>query len=409
MAQFNITLNQDEILQLLSNDRDEAFKKILQESLNSILKAESAEQLNAEKYERSEQRTDSRNGTRERPLTTRIGKIILTVPRHRNVPFKTLIFENYKRSEASLVATMAEMVVAGVSTRKVSKVIETLCGTSYSKSMVSEVCKDLDMTVREFKNRALTDSYAFLEVDATYLKARENHRIVSKAFMVAYATNIYGFKEVVGFDVFDNESNETWLSFFEGLKRRGLHGIKMITSDAHPGIQYAISKTYPLVPWQRCQTHFSRNILDKTPQKLRIGLQGELSEMYNAGTIEKAREIRNRIIEDYSDVAPAAMECLDLGFDSVMTVMVLPAKVRRYHRTTNHIERLNRELKRRSNVIGIFPNAESIERILGSVLMEYQDKSSRTTGYPVGALSELDVCVAELQKIAIEQVRLLAA
>lgn len=409
MAQFNITLNQDEILQLLSNDRDEAFKKILQESLNSILKAESAEQLNAEKYERSEQRTDSRNGTRERPLTTRIGKIILTVPRHRNVPFKTLIFENYKRSEASLVATMAEMVVAGVSTRKVSKVIETLCGTSYSKSMVSEVCKDLDMTVREFKNRALTDSYAFLEVDATYLKARENHRIVSKAFMVAYATNIYGFKEVVGFDVFDNESNETWLSFFEGLKRRGLHGIKMITSDAHPGIQYAISKTYPLVPWQRCQTHFSRNILDKTPQKLRIGLQGELLEMYNAGTIEKAREIRNRIIEDYSDVAPAAMECLDLGFDSVMTVMVLPAKVRRYHRTTNHIERLNRELKRRSNVIGIFPNAESIERILGSVLMEYQDKASRTTGYPVGALSELDVCVAELQKIAIEQVRLLAA
>ena len=150
MAQINITLNQDEILQLLSNNREDAFKKLLQDSLNSILQAESTEQLKADKYERSQERTDSRNGSRERILKTRIGKLELVVPRHRNVPFKTLIFDNYKRNEAALVTTMAEMVVNGVSTRKVSKVMETLCGTSYSKSMVSEVCKELDQAVNEY-------------------------------------------------------------------------------------------------------------------------------------------------------------------------------------------------------------------------------------------------------------------
>ena len=187
MAQLNVTLNQDEILQLLSESREDAFKKLFQDSLNSILKAESTQQLKAEKYERSEERTDSRNGCRERQLTTRIGTLDLKVPRHRNVPFKTLIFDNYKRSEAALVTTMTEMVVNGVSTRKVANVVETLCGTTYSKSMVSEVCKELDQSVNEFRNRRLDKPYPFVFVDATYLKTRENHRIVSKAFMVAVA------------------------------------------------------------------------------------------------------------------------------------------------------------------------------------------------------------------------------
>ena len=177
MAQLNITLNQEEIQQLLTNDRNEAFKKLLQESLNSLLKAESEEQLHAAPYERSEERTDSRNGNRERSLTTRIGKIELQVPRHRNQPFKTMIFENYSRSEAALISCMVEMVLNGVSTRKVSKVVETLCGTSYSKSTVSELCKELDQKVKEFRTRPITGEYPFLTIDATYFKARENHRI----------------------------------------------------------------------------------------------------------------------------------------------------------------------------------------------------------------------------------------
>ena len=155
MAQLNITLNQEEIQALLLDDRGEAFKKILQTSLNKILQVESAEQLKAAPYERSEERTDCRNGSRDRDLNTRVGRITLHVPRHRNVPFKTLVFDNYSRSEAALVASMAEMVVNGVSTRKVSRVMETLCGTSFSKSAVSDVCKDLDAAVKEFQTRPL--------------------------------------------------------------------------------------------------------------------------------------------------------------------------------------------------------------------------------------------------------------
>lgn len=411
MAQLNITLNQEEILLLLSDNREDAFKKLLQDSLNKILQAESTEQLQAEKYERSTERTDSRNGSRERCLTTRIGKIELVVPRHRNVPFRTLIFDNYQRSEAALVTTMAEMVVQGVSTRKVARVIETLCGTTYSKSMVSEVCKELDYSVHEFRNRPLEKVYPFLFVDATYLKVRENHRIVSKALMIAVATTTEGRREIVGFDLYDNESNDTWFMFMESLKRRGLSGLQLITSDAHPGIIYAIGKTYPDVAWQRCQTHFSRNILEKTPKKFQKGLHGELLEMYNTRSIQEARKIRDRIIDDYCDIAPSAMECLDQGFESIMTVMVLPENIRRFHRTSNHLERLNREIKRRSNVIGVFPNQDSILRLMGSVLMDLHEEftAKRVAGYPKDAFVHLQLCTAKLQEIAREQQKLLAA
>jgi transposase-like protein len=173
MAQLNLILNQDEILQLLRDNRDEAFTKLLQESLNRVLLAESEEQLKAKPYERTDDRTDSRNGTRERSLITRIGTIELAVPRHRNIPFHTLIFDNYQRSEAALILTMAEMVVAGVSTKKVSDVMETLCGTTFSKSTVSEACKDLDESVKDFRERKFAKDYLFVMVDATYLKVRE--------------------------------------------------------------------------------------------------------------------------------------------------------------------------------------------------------------------------------------------
>ena len=221
MAQLNITLNQDEILQLLSDNREDVFKKLLTESLNAILKAESTEQLGAERYERSEERTDSRNGSRERKLNTRLGTITLSVPRHRDKPFKTMIFDNYSRSEAALVASMAEMVVNGVSTRKISKVMETLCGTSYSKSTVSEVCKELDILVDGFKNCPLEGIYPFLYVDATYFKVRENHRIISKALMIAMAITDEGKREIIGFDVYDKESKETWKAFISSLKSSG--------------------------------------------------------------------------------------------------------------------------------------------------------------------------------------------
>lgn len=412
MAQLNITLNQEEILQLLSIDHDQAFRELLKSSLNSILMAESTAQLKAEPYERSEKRTDSRNGTRERDLKTRIGRITLTVPRHRNVPFKTLVFENYSRSEAALIASMAEMVVNGVATRKVGQIMETLCGTSYSKSAVSDVCKDLDEKVREFRERPLAGNYPFLTVDATYFKVRVNHRIISRAFMIAYGTNQEGHREILGFGVYDNESKPTWNAFLQSLKDRGLKGLLMITSDAHEGIQDAISKVFPNVPWQRCQFHFSKNISEKAPKKYQAGIRADLQEMWNCENVVKARKKRDSIIADYKDVAESAMKCLDEGFESAMTVMTLPKGLRRFFRTSNHIERLNKELKRRSAVIGVFPNEDSLLRLMGSVLLERNDVVSTqkaifsNEGYQALLASD---AVPKLIKLAEEQRQLKAA
>ena len=412
MAQLNITLNQEEIQQLLSTNSGDAFKKLLQESLNSVLRAESAEQLQAAPYERSEGRTDSRNGFRDRELNTRIGRITLHVPRHRNQPFKTMIFENYSRSEAALISSMAEMVVNGVSTRKMSQVVETLCGTSCSKSAVSELCKDLDTSVKEFRDRPLNGRYPFLTLDATYFKVRENHRVISKAFMIAYGTNEQGHREIVGFGVYANESKHTWSEFLLGLQKRGLSGIFLITSDAHEGLRHALSKVYPNVPWQRCQFHFSKNISEQAPKKYQAGIRAELQEMFNCDTVAAARRKRNAILESYKDVAEAAMSCLEEGFESAMTVLEFPKYLRKYFRTSNQIERLNKELKRRSKVIGIFPNEASLLRLMGSVLVErnaaIQNTKAifRTETYEAILRSPLP---AKLVAIANEQQRLLAA
>ena len=374
MAQLNITLNQDEILQLLSEDRNDAFKTLLQEALNTVLKSESEAQLHAEPYGRSDQRVDYRNGFRNRELNTRIGTLTLKVPRHRNVPFRSMIFDTYTRSESALVACMMEMVVNGVSTRKVSKVIETLCGTSISKSAVSDICRELDEKVLAFKSRPLERSYPFVTIDATYFKVRENSRVISKAFMVAYATNDHGKREIIGFDTYPNESKDTWESFLKGLKKRGLKDILMITSDAHEGIRYAADQVFPEASWQRCQFHFTQNIIDKAPKKYQKGLSSELQDLWNMDRLTDARRRRDEIIDDYQDVAEEAMECLDQGFDDAMTVMSLPRFLRKYFRTSNHIERLNKELKRRSKVIGVFPNCESLIRLMGAVLQERDEK-----------------------------------
>ena len=377
MAQVNITLSHEEVLQVLSGNRDDAFKMLVERILNAVMLAESEQQLGASMHERTEDRLDYRNGIRERILNTRIGSLVLEVPRHRNQPFHTMVFENYQRSEASLISTMVQMVIAGVSTRKVSKVVETLCGTSFSKSTVSALCKKLDAEITAFKSRPLNMSDApFLMVDATYFKAREEHRIVSKAFLVALAISSDGSREIVGFDVFDNEDNYSWQTFFKDLKARGLDGVHMVISDAHKSILRAITKTYPDAAWQRCQVHFVRNILTETPTRFKEGLKTELRNMFNASDIEEARRLRDEIIRDYRSVAEKAVELLDNGFEDTMTVMPLPEFLRVKLRSTNWVERLNREFKRRSDVIQIFPNAASILRLMGAVAIEYNDQMS---------------------------------
>ena len=272
---------------------------------------------------------------------------------------------------------MAEMVINGVSTRKIARITETLCGKTVSKSAVSNICQRLSEQVEEFRSRPLTKSYPFLTVDATYFRVREHHRITSKALFIAYATSSEGHREIIGFKVYQTESAPNWEDFFIGLKKRGLYGVKIITSDAHGGILNAIVKEFPDVPWQRCQFHFSKNISEKVPKKYQAGIRAELSEMFNCRRIEDARKKRDEIIDEYSDVAESAMKILDEGFEDAMTIMTLPLTLRRYFRTSNHIERLNRELKRRSSVIGVFPNADSLLRLMGSVLLEWDEQNPK--------------------------------
>jgi len=377
MAQINITLSQDEVKQVLMGNREESLKFLLEKILNEIMKAESEEQLGAAKHERTEDRQDYRNGTRERSLTTRIGTLNLEVPRHRNEPFHTMVFENYKRSEASLIAAMVQMVIAGVSTRKVSKVVEELCGKEFSKSTLSELCKRLDADINAFRNQSLAGFDApFVMLDATYFKAREDHRIVSKAFMIAKAIKSDGTREVIGFNVYDTEDNYSWNNFLDSLKERGLSTVQMFISDSHKSIRRAIAKVYPDVAWQRCQVHFLRNILDEIPPKYRDGICTELRRMFTAKTIEEARKIKNEIVAEYESVAEKAMAILENGFEDSMTVMCLPEYMRIVLRSTNVLERLNRELKRRSDVIMVFPNTASVLRLMGAVTMEYSEKLS---------------------------------
>ena len=412
MAQVNLTLTHEEVLQVLTGDRDAAMKFLLERILNEIMKAESEEQLGAGLHERSEERQDYRNGTRERELNTRIGTLTLNVPRHRNEPFHTMVFENYQRSEAALIATMVQMVVMGVSSRKVEKVVTTLCGTSFSKSTVSELCKRLDKDVDQFKNRPLDFHEApFLMLDATYFKVREDHRIRSKAFLVALAFKPDGKREVVGFDVFDTEENYSWQTFLSGLKERGLTDVRMVISDAHAAIRPAVAKVYPEAAWQRCQVHFLRNILSITPNKYKEALAIELRRMFTASTTEKARKVKEEIVAEYEGVAEQAMKTLEEGFEDSMTVNGLPKYLKEKIRTTNLLERLNRELKRRSDVIQVFPNPASVLRLMGAVTIEVNNTyMAGNRVYGDKTLDELRHTVfPALRRIADDQLKLLNA
>ena len=375
MAQFNITLSGENLKDLfLSDGKDEAFSRLLEEIFNQVLLAQSTEQLGAKPYERTDERTAYRNGVRERQLTTRVGKLTLKVPRHRNGQFSTELFNRYQRSEQALVLAMMEMVVNGVSTRKVERITEELCGETFSKSTISNLCKNLDPIVHEFKTRPLKDHYPFILVDAIYLKVRENNRVQSRGLLIAVGINKDGNREIIGFEIANTENESSWGDFFVSLKERGLKDVNLVTSDNHKGLVKAVRRHFQGATWQRCQTHFSKNILDATPKSLQPEVKEELRKLYDAVDIDSARSVRDQIISKYEDKAPRAMTLLDEAFDDVTAVLILPFKYRKKLRTTNMVERLNQEIRRRERVIRIFPNEASVIRLMGALLIELDEK-----------------------------------
>jgi putative transposase len=227
MAQYNITITEELLHGLfLSKGRDEAFSKLLEEIFNQVLLAQSSEQVGAEPYERTEERTAYRNGFRDRQMTTRVGTLTLRVPRHRNGKFSTELFARYQRSEQALILAMMEMVINGVSTRKVEAITQELCGKSFSKSTVSALCKQLDPMVHAFRTRPLESRYPFLIVDALYLKVREDHRVQSRGLLIAVGVNEEGYREIIGFQVANTETESSWGEFFASLKERGLKDVR---------------------------------------------------------------------------------------------------------------------------------------------------------------------------------------
>lgn len=375
MTQFNITLNGEDIKGLFTQDsKDKAFANLVQKVLNQVLEVQATEQIGAKRYERTDSRNAYRNGTRDRGMNVRIGQLILTIPRLRNGKFSTTLFHEYQRCEQALVLAMMEMVINGVSTRKVKEVTRQLCGTEFSKSTVSALCAGLDPIVKEFRNRPLEKSYPFVIVDAFYTRARENHRVRNKGLLTAIGVNDEGYREIIGFTVDDTESEESWNNFFVSLKRRGLSNVDIITSDSHLGLVNAIKKQFHNASWQRCQTHFSKNLLDKIPNTKKAEAKAHLTDIYNAPDKKSAIARKAEMIEKYKEAYPKATKLLENSFEDITAVFSVPEHYRKRLRTSNSIERLNEEIRRRERVIRIFPNEESLIRLLGALLMEQHEK-----------------------------------
>jgi putative transposase len=374
MAQLNITVDSELLKGLFTADgKEQAFTELVSTILNQVLNAQASEQVGAQPYERSDERRAYRNGYRERELHTRIGTLELVVPRLRNGEFSTELFQRYQRSEQALVLAMMEMVINGVSTRKVSVITEELCGSSFSKSTVSALCSALDPAVTAFRDRPLECRYPFVIVDAIYTKVREDGRIRSKGLMIAIGINEQGCREVLGFACADSETEAGWTAFFNGLKSRGLAQVDMIVSDSHKGLVRAVERCFQGATWQRCQTHFSRNVLDACPKKLQPEIKAALKSLYEADDYATASMIRDSIVSRFQQNASKAVAVLEEGFDDVLAVLSLPLPLRRRLRTTNGIERLNEEIRRRERVIRIFSNEESLYRLIGALLMEIHD------------------------------------
>ena len=374
MTQIHLTLDDDILKDLWLGNKESGVAKLLEKVFDAVLQSQASEQLNADPYERSDDRISYRNGYRTRSLTTRVGTLILHVPKFRDGNFSTELFERYQRSEKALILSLMEMVVQGVSTRKVQEITETLCGTSFSKSTVSALCQNLDPIVAAFRNRPLERHYPFLIVDAIYMKARDDQRVKSRGFLIATGVNEEGNREVLGFEIADSESEESWSRFFESLKARGLRAVDLVSSDNHGGLKNAIHKQFQGASWQRCQTHFSKNLLEKVPKKYKAEVKTALTDLYNAPDLKEAKSRKERMLAIYEETAPKAMGLLDEAFDDITAVFALPQPYRKRLRTTNGIERLNEELRRRERVIRIFPNDQSLIRLMGAVLMEHHEK-----------------------------------
>ena len=379
MADIQFTISEDKIQEMLFGER--GMEVLVQELLNQLLQAEMTAHLGAEPGEQSSQRRGYRNGSYTRGLTTRVGTLELEVPRDREGTFETKLFERYQRSEKALVLALMEMVVQGVSTRKVKKITDKLCGRRFSRQTVSRLAQKLDEEVKAWSERQLESRYPFLVVDAMQVKVRRQQAVRSTTVMIVVGISEEGYREVLGIKVGFGETRQGWRELFSELKGRGLKGVELVTSDAHQGLQSAIQESFPGSIWQRCQAHFRRNVMDKTPAAYKDRMHELLDTLLQAPTPEKAQEAFDKVAEELEKNAPAALETLEGGLEDATAVLALPEKYRRRLRTTNMVERFIEEIRRREKVVRIFPNMRAAWRLIGALCAEQHEEWARGRKY----------------------------
>ena len=357
---------------LVAQDRD-LLKALVKEALDQILQAEMSEHLGAEPGERIATRVGYRAGYYERGLVTRVGKIELRVPRDRSGEFSTALFERFQRSEKALVSTLVEMYVQGVSTRKVKAITEELCGHSFAASTVSALNKGLDEALKNFAQRRLTEEYPYLVVDARYEKVREDGVIQSQAVLIAIGINWEGRRQVLGVELANRESASSWREFLLGLKQRGLRGVELVVSDDHAGLRRAIEEVLPEAAWQRCYVHFLRNALDYLPRKADDDCLQELRWLYARRNGAEAQHDLAAWLSRWQRKYPKLTDWVEENIGSTLTFYRLPRLHHKHLKSTNMVERLNEELRRRTRVVRIFPNAASCMRLIRALCVEIHE------------------------------------
>ncbi len=372
MTRKNSKLDGNQIKALMREDED-FLRPLVRTVLQEVLEAEMNEALGAEKGERTESRLGHRSGYYGRGLITRVGKIELRVPQDRQGHFSTEVFERYQRSEKALVAALAEMYVQGVSTRKVKAVSEELCGHSFSASTISELNKTLDEELKRFARRKLESEYPYLILDARYERVREEGVIRSRAVMVAIGIDWEGRRQILAVELANRESATSWREFLVGLKGRGLCGVRLVVSDDHPGLKRAIMEVLPEAAWQRCYVHFLRNALDHLPRKADDDCLMELRWLYDRRNAEEAHRDLAAWLSRWAGKYRKLCEWVEANIEETWTFYRLPREHHKHLKSTNMLERLNQELKRRTHIVRIFPNAESCLRLTRALAVEIHE------------------------------------
>ncbi len=356
-------------------DDPDFLRGLVERTVQAILEAEMTAHLGAGKYERREGRTGYRNGTKPRTLVTRVGPLHLAVPQDRDGTFSTELFARYQRSEQALVSTLLEMYLQGVSTRKVAAITEALCGTGFSKSQVSALTSRLDAELTAWRTRPLGEHASpYLVVDARYEHVRIDGRVVSQGVLLVAGVRDDGVREVVAVEVADTESEASYQALFRSLKERGRRGVKLVTSDDHTVLRAAIGRHFQGASWLRCQVHATRNLLNAVGRTQRRALADDLRGVFAAGTRDQALASAQAAADRWRPTHPAVATRLEEDLEEALTCLAFPAEHRVRIRTTNGLERLNQELKRRTRVVRIFPSRASLLRLVTALAMEQSDE-----------------------------------